>query len=135
MEGDGDRPLVEQRVEADEVPGFVGQDEERHRLARLGRGLAHALLFQSGDQPVHRLLKMRAKASHCVGKDLQPLSQRRLHVAGLDIGLVQRLVERFDRHLQAPLVLAAAPRPPIRKDPELLRFTPWSSIALRAEYG
>ena len=38
MEGDGDRPLVEQRVEADEVPGFVGQDEERHRLARLRRG-------------------------------------------------------------------------------------------------
>ena len=75
MEGDGDRPLVEQRVEADEVPGFVGQDEERHRLAGLGRGLAHALLFQSGDQPVHRLLKMRAKAAHRVGEGLQPLSR------------------------------------------------------------
>ena len=70
MEGDGDRPLVEKRVEADEVAGLVGQDEERHGLAGLRRGLADALLFQPRHKLVDSLLEMRAKASHRVGESL-----------------------------------------------------------------
>src|SRR5262245_45638086 len=67
---------------------------------------------------------MRAKSPHRVGEGLQPLTERHIHVAGLDIGLVQRLGEPFRRHLQASIVPEDAGRPPIRMDPELLRFTP-----------
>ena len=70
MEGDGDRPLVEKRIEADEVTCFVWQDEERHGLAWLRRGLADALLFQPRHKLVDSLLEMRAKASHRVGESL-----------------------------------------------------------------
>jgi hypothetical protein len=115
-----EQSLITEGVPAEEIKRFCN---------------VHALLFQSGDEFVHRLLKMRAKTAHRVGEGLQPLTERGVHVAGLDIGLVQRLVERFLCHLQAPLVLAAARRPPIRKDPELLRFTPGFSIALRAGHG
>ena len=91
MEGDGDRPLVEKPIEADEVACLVGQDEKRHGLAGLWRALADALLFQPRDKPIDGLLEMRAKAAYRVGESLQPLSQRRVHVAGLDVGLVQRV--------------------------------------------
>ena len=70
MEGDGDRPLAEKRVEADEVACFVRQDEERHRLAWLWRCLADALLFQPRHKLVDSLLEMRAKAPHRVGESL-----------------------------------------------------------------
>ena len=70
MESDGDRPLVEERVEADEASCLIGQNEQRHGLAGLRRGLADALLFQSRDEAIDGLLEMRAETSHRVGEGL-----------------------------------------------------------------
>ena len=39
---------------------------------------------------------MRTEAAHRIGEGLQPLGERSVHIAGLDIGLVQRLGERRD---------------------------------------
>ena len=44
MEGHGNRSPVQKLLEADHLPGLVGQDEWGHRLADLRRRLAGAIL-------------------------------------------------------------------------------------------
>jgi len=98
MEGDGDGPFVEKFVEADEVPGLVGQNEGRHGLTGHWCRLANALLLQPRNELVHGLLEMRSKVPHRIGESLEPLAERRIHVSRPEVGLVQRVGKRLRRH-------------------------------------
>ena len=91
MEGHGDRTFLQQRVETDQLAGFVGQDEIRHRLAGLRRVLADIVLLEPLHQMIDGILKMRAELPHRVGEGLQPFGQRRVHVAAPNEGLFEQL--------------------------------------------
>ena len=75
MEGDGDRPVGEQRVETDEPPGFVGKRERGHDLARFGCGLAGVVRLQPLHHPVDGLLHLRPQRARRIGEGLEPFAQ------------------------------------------------------------
>jgi len=49
------------------------------------------VLSQPINQMIDGILKLRAEPPHRIGKGLQPLGQRRVHVAALDEGLFEQL--------------------------------------------
>ena len=86
MEGDRERPLLQKLLEPHQASGLIGQDKGRHLLARLRRGLAGFMLPKPRDQAVDCLLEMRSEPPHRIGKGLQALAKRSVHVARLDEG-------------------------------------------------
>ena len=67
MEGHRDGALLEQRVEADELTRFVGQNEIRHVVAGLRRVVADIVLPQAIHQLIDGSLKLRAEPPHRIG--------------------------------------------------------------------
>ena len=98
MERHRDGSILQQRVETDELAGFVRENEVRHPLARLRRVLADIVLPQAINQTIDRGLELRAELAHGLGEGLQTLGKRRVHVAALDEGLFEELRERFRVH-------------------------------------
>jgi hypothetical protein len=98
MERDGDGSLLQQPVEAHELTGLIGQNKIRHRLARLRRIFADIVLPQPRHEVIYRDLKMGTEPPNRIGKGLQSLGQRRVHVPALDEGVVKLLRERFRGH-------------------------------------
>ena len=91
VEGHRDGAFFQQRLEADQLPPFVGQDEIRHRLAGLRRILADIVLLQPRNEMIDGILKLGTQPSHRIGEGLQPLGLRAVHVAALDEGLFELL--------------------------------------------
>ena len=73
------------------MAAFVRQDEIRHHLAGLRGVFAGVVLFQPVHEDIDGLLKVRTELSHRIGKGLQSLGQRCVHVPGLDEGLLEQL--------------------------------------------
>ena len=90
MKGDGDGAVLEQFVEADQLPVLVGQDERRHLLARLRGVFADVVLLEPRHQLVDRVLEIWPEPSHRVGEGLEPFGERGVHVAALDEGFFQQ---------------------------------------------
>ena len=123
MESHRNGPLLQQRVETDELAGFVGQHELWHRLPRLGRVLADIVLPQPIHQLINRRLKLRAEPPYRVGEGLQPLCQGRIHVAALNEGFFEQFRERLRVH---PTVLQPGRRALAENSP--LSGTPVSAL-------
>ena len=81
MERDRDRPFRQKRREADDVPVLVGQDERRHRIARMRRAFAAAIVVNPRHQAIDRLAIGRKELPPRRGISLQLLAQRPVHVA------------------------------------------------------
>ena len=75
MERHRDGSLLQQRVETDELAGFVRENEVRHPLARLRRVLADIVLPQAINQTIDRGLELRAELAHGLGEGLQTLGK------------------------------------------------------------
>ena len=95
MEGHGNRSPVQKLLEADHLPGLVGQDERGHRLADLRRRLAGAILTKPLDEPIHRGGKFRPFSSYRLSKSAKLLLQRHVEIAHAPECIVQGLLPIF----------------------------------------
>jgi hypothetical protein len=104
MKDDGRRPLAQQLLEADQAAHLVGQDEGRHRITRDRRRRAGAALLQPAHQPVHGLGERWAERPYRIGKRLEPLVQRSIHVATMLEGFLESFGKRPGGHPTTPNV-------------------------------
>ena len=102
MEGDGDRPNLQQVLEAHELAAVVRQDEVRHGIADLRRASACVGRHEPHHEAVDRLLHRRAERPRSGGEGIEPLAQGGIHVAAIAEGLVERM-EDWSGHLQVRL--------------------------------
>src|SRR5262249_23514409 len=85
----GDRPLAQQSVEANDPPLLIGQMKGRHRLADLWGILPGAALLQTRHQTIDSIGKGWAQPPHGLGKAIKSLTQRCLHIATMSEGLFE----------------------------------------------
>ena len=91
IEHHGDRSLGEQRRQADQPAGLIGQHEGRHRLARPRRILAAAVFVDARHQPVDRFAIGRKELPPRGGIGFELFAQRAFHVAALLEGQLETL--------------------------------------------
>jgi hypothetical protein len=82
-EDDRGRSLAEERVQADEVAGLVGQHERRHELAGAGRRAAGVGLAQPGDEPVNGVGERRSERADYARDEGEALVERGVHLPRL----------------------------------------------------
>src|SRR5262245_45817423 len=75
MEGYCHRSPPQELFELNHVPGVVGENEGRHRLAKLWRRIANAILAESFDQTVDRRGEIGLPLSGGIGERTQLLAQ------------------------------------------------------------
>jgi hypothetical protein len=109
MKNDGGRPLAQQLLEADQAARLIGQDEGRHRITRARRRRAGAALLQPAHQAVHGLGERWAERPYRIGKGLETLVQRSIHVATMLKGFLESFGKRPGRHPTTPSVWQRAP--------------------------
>ena len=102
MEGHGNRSPVQKLLEADHLPGLVGQDERGHRLADLRRRLAGAILTKPLYEPIHRGGKFRPFSSYRLSKSAKLLLQRYVQIAHAPECIVQGLPSDIRDHGKVP---------------------------------
>ena len=81
MEGDRHRPLRQELVEADQVPGLVGQTNGG--IGSPGSGAASPAPFSAKPlhQPIDASAKSGRRCARRIGESAKLLVQRRVHVA------------------------------------------------------
>ena len=75
VEGDRNRPAVQNIRQSDQMPLLIRQKKRRHRVPRLRRSSSGVTLLQPRYQPIHRLGKRRAQLTNSVSQCLQTLAQ------------------------------------------------------------
>ena len=71
VEGDGDRSMIQQFCESDQVPLFIRQKKRRHRIAGLRRSRSGVALLKPQYQPIHGLGKRRDSTAQRFGPMLE----------------------------------------------------------------
>jgi hypothetical protein len=88
MEGYGNRSPVQKLIEADHLPGIVGQDEWGHRFADLRRRLTSTVLTQALNKPIHCGGKFRPLSLYRLSKGAKLLLQRYIQISHAPEGIV-----------------------------------------------
>ena len=88
MEGHGNRSQVQKLLEADHLPGIVGQDEWGQRLADLRRRLTSTVLTQALNKPIHCGGKLRPFSLYRLSKGAKLLLQGHIQIAHAPEGIV-----------------------------------------------
>ena len=84
-----DRSTGEKRSQADQAPGFIGQQKGRHRLARPRRIRSSTVLGQAPDEVVDGVGVGRDEIPNRLRIRVEPLVERSIKIAALHEGLAK----------------------------------------------